>query len=187
MDHNELDITMYYDRIFSFVGIFLTYWHNDIALDTHFLFNVPRFRSFVRLSVCQSVRLSVTKTLTWLMSSEVLMIEHWYLACMILVTSPSYWNHAVTLTFDLLQVQGQIVACGGPQFFEFACSYLNMVVADGLDYLLFLIQCLILQTCVFTKQCTFVLLYTINYFHLLTLQWLHILILQNKIEWNKHA
>ena len=41
----------------------------------------------------------------WLISSEVLMIEHWYLACMILVTSPFYWYHAVTLTFDLLQGQ----------------------------------------------------------------------------------
>ena len=42
-----------------------------------------------------------------LISSEVLMIEHWYLACMILVTSPFNWHHAVTmtLTFDLLQGQ----------------------------------------------------------------------------------
>ena len=31
------------------------------------------------------------------------MIEHWYLACMILVTSPFNWHHAVTLTFDLFQ------------------------------------------------------------------------------------
>ena len=57
------------------------------------------------LSICLSVRLSVTKTLTWLISSEVFMIEHWYLACMILVTSPFYWYHAATLTFDLLQEQ----------------------------------------------------------------------------------
>ena len=58
-------------------------------------------------SVCLSVRPSVTKTLTLLISSEVLMIEHWYLACMILVTSPFNWHHAVTLTltFDLLQGQ----------------------------------------------------------------------------------
>ena len=35
------------------------------------------------------------------------MIEHWYLVCMILVTSPFNWQHAVTLTltFDLLQGQ----------------------------------------------------------------------------------
>ena len=59
-------------------------------------------------SVCPSV----TKTLTWLIFSEVLMIEHkWYLACMILVTSPLYWNYAVTLTFDLLQ--GQICCQAG--------------------------------------------------------------------------
>ena len=67
----------------------------------------------VCLSVRQSVCLSVTKTLTWLISSEVLMIEHWYLACTILVTSPFYWYHEVTLTltFDLLQ--GQICCRAG--------------------------------------------------------------------------
>ena len=57
----------------------------------------------IRLSVL--VYLSVTKTLTLLISSEVLMIEHWYLVCMILVTSPFNWHHAVTSTFDLLQGQ----------------------------------------------------------------------------------
>ena len=57
--------------------------------------------SSVRLSLC----LSVTKTLTWLISFEILMIEHWYLACTILVTSPFNWYYAVTLTFDLLQGQ----------------------------------------------------------------------------------
>ena len=57
----------------------------------------------VPLSVC----LSVTKSLTWLISSEILMIWYWYLACMILVTSPFNWHHAVTLTliFDLLKGQ----------------------------------------------------------------------------------
>ena len=59
-------------------------------------------------SVCPSVCPSVTKTLTWLISSEVLMVEYWCLACMILVTSPFHWYHVVTLTFYLLQ--GQI--CG---------------------------------------------------------------------------
>ena len=39
-----------------------------------------------------------TKTLTWFIFSEVLMIGHWYLACLILVTSPFNWHHAVTLT-----------------------------------------------------------------------------------------
>ena len=61
--------------------------------------------SSVRPSLPPSVRLSVTKTLTWLISFEVLMIEHWYLTCMIIVTSPFYWYHAVTLTFDLSQGQ----------------------------------------------------------------------------------
>ena len=51
------------------------------------------------LSVRPSVCPSVTKTLTLLISSEVLMIEHWHLACMILMTSPFNWHHAVTLTF----------------------------------------------------------------------------------------
>ena len=64
-------------------------------------------RPSVCQSVCLSVSPSVTKTLTWLIPSEVLMIEHWYLACMILVTSPFFWYHVVTLTltFDLLQGQ----------------------------------------------------------------------------------
>ena len=61
-------------------------------------------------SVCLSVRPSLCpsvchKTLTLLIFSEVLIIEHWYLACTILVTSPFHWHHAVTLTFDLLQGQ----------------------------------------------------------------------------------
>ena len=50
-----------------------------------------------------SGHLSVTKTLTPFVSSEVLLIQHWYLACMILVTSPFYWYHVVALTFDILQ------------------------------------------------------------------------------------
>ena len=48
---------------------------------------------------------SVCYKVTWLIFSEVLKIEHWYLACMILVTSPFNWHHTVTLTFDLLQSQ----------------------------------------------------------------------------------
>ena len=96
------------------------------------LFFVPRFRekiSFVRpsvpLSVLPSLRLSVTKTLTWLISSEVLKIEHWYLACMILVTSPFKWYHAVTLTltFDLLQ--GQIVAGRGTTILRICLFFFN--------------------------------------------------------------
>ena len=63
--------------------------------------------NLIRLSVCPSVLLSVplsvTKTLTWLISSEVLMIQNWYLVWMITVTSPFYWYYTVTLTFDLSQ------------------------------------------------------------------------------------
>ena len=69
----------------------------------------------VRLSACPSV----TKTLTCLISSEVLMIEHWYLACMILVTSPFNWHYAVNLTLTYFKVK--VVAGRGPQFSEFAC------------------------------------------------------------------
>ena len=73
----------------------------------------PSVRPSVRPSLRPPVPLSVTKTLTWLISSEVLMIEHWYLACMILVTGPFNWHHVVTLTltFDLLQ--GQICCRAG--------------------------------------------------------------------------
>ena len=64
-------------------------------------------------SLCPSVRLSVTKTLTWLISSEVLKIEHWYLACMVLVTNPFNWHHAVTLTLTFDLFQGQICCRAG--------------------------------------------------------------------------
>ena len=37
------------------------------------------------------------------------MIEHWYLACMILVANPFCWYHAVTFTFVLLHCQ---ICCG---------------------------------------------------------------------------
>ena len=93
--------------------------HNDVRpsmiqmyAHTECLFLSPAFSesmgtlNLICLSVPLSVCPSVTKTLTLLISSEVLMIEHWYLASMILVTSPFNWHHAVTLTFDLLQGQG---------------------------------------------------------------------------------
>ena len=60
--------------------------------------------SSVHPSVCLSVCLSVTKTLTWFISSEILMMEHWYLACMILVTSPFNLHHALTLTYFKVKV-----------------------------------------------------------------------------------
>ena len=80
--------------------------------------------TFVVPCLSQNVHPSVPKTLTWLLSSGILMIEHWYLACIILVTSPFYWYHAVTLTFYLLQ--GQFVAGRGSQFFEFACFFFSI-------------------------------------------------------------
>ena len=60
-----------------------------------------------------------------LISSEVYyMIEHWYLACMCLVTSPFNWHHAVTLTFDIYQ--GQIYCKAGnhnsPNLQTFLCG-----------------------------------------------------------------
>ena len=60
----------------------------------------PSVRPFVHLSLCLS-----ENCLPWLMSFEVLIIEHWYLACTLLVTSPLNLHHAVTLTsnFDLLK------------------------------------------------------------------------------------
>ena len=70
---------------------------------------------------------SVTKTLTWLISSEVLMIEHWYLACMILLTSPFYWYHAFTLTFDLFQ--GQI--CWWMRDHNFSHLLVNLIFDLG--------------------------------------------------------
>ena len=87
----------------------------------HISFLPPAFResgnikthSSVCLFLCPSVRLSVTKTLTWFISSEVLMIEHWYLACMINVTNPFYWYHAVTLTLNFDPSQGQICCQAG--------------------------------------------------------------------------
>ena len=59
----------------------------------------------VLLFVCPFVCLSVChKIFNLAYTSEVLMIEYWYLACMILV-SPFDWHHLVTLTFDILQDQ----------------------------------------------------------------------------------
>ena len=78
-----------------------------------------------------SVCLSVTKTWTRLISSEVWMIEHYYLACIVLVTSPFNWHHAVTfnLSFDLLQ--GQICChAGWPQYSELACDR-PVLILDG--------------------------------------------------------
>ena len=74
---------------------------------------VPRFResagtfNLIRPFVCQSVCLSVTKTLTLAITFALLQVELWYLACVFIVTLPFWWYHVVTVTvtFDLLQAQ----------------------------------------------------------------------------------
>ena len=55
---------------------------------------------FIGLSICLSV---CHTNFNLSISSEVLIIKHWYLACMIFVTSPFNWHYAVT--FDLFQGQ----------------------------------------------------------------------------------
>ena len=99
----------------------------DLNVVSFFLLNCPSIRKrgtlkLIRQSVCPSV----TKTLTLLISSEVLMIEHWYLTCMILVTRPFNWHHAVTLTFDLLQ--GQSCCRAGDH------SSQNLLVIFGMEF-----------------------------------------------------
>ena len=79
-----------------------------------FLYCTPPFAKAGDIKTHSSVCLSVTKTLTWLITSEVFMIEHWYLACMIIVTSPFYLYHVVTLTFDLSQ--GQMCCRAGDHY-----------------------------------------------------------------------
>ena len=87
-----------------------SWWRHMCSFD-HCLFCLPPFAKAgvikTHSSVCPSVCPSVTKTLTLLISSKVLLIEHWYLARMILLTSPLNWHHVMTLTltFDLLQGQ----------------------------------------------------------------------------------
>ena len=82
---------------------------------------VPRFmqkRKTLKLicpSVCSSHCLSVT--LSWLISSDVLKIYHWYSACMILVTRP--FN---CIDLDLWPSSRSKLLTGvGPQFSKFAC------------------------------------------------------------------
>ena len=87
-------------------------WYNlmnkaedDVNLDMNFI--VPRLsrkRGTLNSFVCPSV-CSVTKTLTWLISSEVLMMENWYLTCILLVTCPFNLHHAGTLTLTYFIVK----------------------------------------------------------------------------------
>ena len=78
--------------------------------------------NLIRLSVCPSVPLSVTKTLTLAITFALLQVELWYLACVFFVTRPFRRYHVVTLTvtFDLLQ--GQICCRVGDH------NYLNLLV-----------------------------------------------------------
>ena len=84
------------------------YIHDLVILGTSslhcFVLGFLRKRGTLKL-----IRLSVTKT-------EVLMIEHWYLAYMILVTSPFIWHHAITSALTLIYFKVKVVAGRGPQF-----------------------------------------------------------------------
>ena len=81
-------------------------------------------------SICPFVHPSVTKTLTWLISSEVLKKEHWYLACMVLklVTSTFNLHHAVTLNFFKVK----FVAARGTTILRICFSY--FVVKEGIVF-----------------------------------------------------
>ena len=80
-------------------------------------------------SVCLSVRLSVTKTLTLAITFALLQVELWYLACVFIVTLPFWWYHVLTLTmtFDLLQ--GQICCRAGDH------NSLNLLVCSITKYI----------------------------------------------------
>ena len=88
----------------------------------------PRFSrklvtlKLIRLSVRLSVFPSVTNTLTWLISSEVLMIDHWYLACFILVTSPSICNMRWPLPWPLTYFKVKFVSGRGTTILR-VCLY----------------------------------------------------------------
>ena len=76
-----------------------------------------RMRGTLKL-ICPSVPLSICLSVchtnfNLLISSEVLMMEHLYLACAIIVTSPFYWYNAVTLT---LTSGSNLLPSGGPHF-----------------------------------------------------------------------
>ena len=93
------------------VHILLRKLYNSLKLISLLNFLSPAFwkrgtLKLIHVSLRLSVSPSVTQTLTLLWSSKVWMIEHWYLVCMILVTSSFYWYYVVTLTLNL--PQGQI-------------------------------------------------------------------------------
>ena len=82
----------------------------------YFPIHLSKIVGYLNLFVCLS-----QKVVTCLISSEVLMIEHWYLACVLFVTSPFNSHHALTLTFGLPQGQICCHVGAGAQFNKFAC------------------------------------------------------------------
>ena len=85
---------------------------------------VPRLSQKWRTwkSVCLSDVFVCHKNLPWLITSQVLKIEHSYLACRILVTIPFYWYHAMTLTF--YRLQGQFCCQAGTTILRICLSIL---------------------------------------------------------------
>ena len=94
-----------------------SWWWKKETLSRSLLVSVccPRFcesvgtSNLILQSVCLSVRLSVTKTLSLAITFALLHVELWYLACVFFVTRPFRWYHV--MTFDILQ--GQICCQAG--------------------------------------------------------------------------
>ena len=102
-----------------------------------------------------SICLSVTKTLTRLISSEV--IEHWYFACMIDVLYPcdKSFQLAPCRDLDLSSTSRSIVTRGGgvPQFSKFAwyvlsvCSLSSLILAEYFNHMRYRLYTCILHAC----------------------------------------
>ena len=102
--HQVYNSTYYFGLFFSFC--FSEVW--EIKTCVSICLSVPRF-----------VHMSVAKTWTCIISSIVLMISLWYLACMILVISPFNGHHVVTLTY----IKVKFAALGTTKFSKFACIH----------------------------------------------------------------
>ena len=97
---------------------------------------------------------------------EVLMIEHWYLAC--IVTSPFYWYHAVTLTFDLSQ--GQICCRAGDHNSSNLLVTVTLVITKVDRPVIFHMCIPCDQTFTFTPYCftcLWLIISLLSYFHIL--------------------
>ena len=92
--------------------------------------------NLIHPSVCLSVHVSVTKTLTLAITFALWQVELWYLACVFVVTRTFRWYHVVTLivTFDLLQ--GQICCRAGDH------NSLNLLVMSPIWPLYDVLLCL---------------------------------------------